>query len=146
MLLFSVYLALAKKNCHFGSTWLYIFPLYLIAGLFCFICSLFFINPFVTYSSKDIMIVLALAVIPTFGGHTILNYSMKYLRSQIVSMINSGQFITAGIMAYFFFNEIPEPTFYIAAALLISGVLIAIGFKKKKEPFKFEEAPVDNPD
>jgi drug/metabolite transporter (DMT)-like permease len=126
MILFTVYLALAKKNCHFDSMWLYIFPLYLVAGIFCFICSLFFVNPFVQYSTKDIIIVLGLALIPTFGGHTILNYSMKHLRSQIVSMINAGQFITAGIMAYFFFTEIPPITFYISAILLVSGVLIAL--------------------
>jgi len=126
MLLFSYYLALARKNRHFQSTWLYVVPLYYVAGVFCFVTALFFVNPVKAYPAREIALVLALGIIPTVVGHSILNHSLKNLRGQIVSIVNMGQFIFAGIMAYIFLAEVPAATFYVACLLVVAGAYIAI--------------------
>jgi drug/metabolite transporter (DMT)-like permease len=126
MLFFAFYLALARKNRKDKSIYLYIVPLYYIAGIFCFIVSLFFINPIKAYSLKNILLILGLGIIPTVLGHSILNKSMQVMRSQEVSIINLGQFIFAGIMAYFIFNEVPALVFYIASFFVISGSVLVI--------------------
>ena len=126
MLLFAFYLALARKNRHFQSTWLYVVPLYYVAGIFCFIVALFFVNPVKPYPMREIGLVLALGIIPTVVGHSILNHSLKHLRGQVVSIVNMGQFIFAGIMAYIFLEEIPVLSFYLACVLVVTGTYTAI--------------------
>jgi len=75
------------------------------------------------------MIVL-LAVVPTIGGHTILNFSMQKFRGQTVSIINMGQFIFAGIIAYFIYMEIPTTEFYIASLLFLLSIWLVMKLRK----------------
>ena len=131
MLFFAFYLALAKKNQKNQSVYLYIVPLYYIAGIFCFIVSLFFINPIKIYSFRNILFIFGLGIIPTVIGHSILNKSMQSMRSQVVSIVNLGQFIFAGIMAFFFFNETPKLIFYISVLFVISGSVLVIKLSNK---------------
>ena len=131
MLFLAFYLALAKKNQKNQSLYLYIVPLYYIAGIFCFIISLFFINPIKIYSFKNILFIFGLGIIPTVIGHSILNKSMQSMRSQVVSIVNLGQFIFAGIMAFFFFNETPKLIFYISVLFVISGSVLVIKLSNK---------------
>ncbi len=126
MLCLAAYLALGRKNGGRLPIWLYMVPLYLIAGLICFGIALPFINPIKTYSMHNLLLIFGLAIIPTIGGHVTLNYSMKYFRGQVVSVANLGQIIFASIMGFLFFKEVPPPAFYITAALIISGVLVAL--------------------
>ena len=72
------------------------------------------------------VLILGLGIIPTVVGHSLVNYAMKHFRGQIVSIINMGQFVFAGMMAYLFFDEVPRWTFYIASALLVLSAWIAI--------------------
>ena len=74
---------------------------------------------------------MGLGIIPTIIGHSILNKSMQTMRSQIVPIVNLGQFIFAGIMAFFIFREVPKAIFYISAFFVISGSLIVIKFSDK---------------
>ena len=126
MLFFAWYLALGRRNRHYPSLWVYVVPLYAVAGVFCLGMSLFFVNPFRHHSGREMLLVLALAVVPTVLGHSILNYSMKHLRGQAVSVLNMGQFVFAGIMAYFIFGEVPVRGFYMACLLLVSGACVAV--------------------
>lgn len=128
MLLFALYLVLARKNRHVSSVWLYVVPLYCIAGVFCLLCSLAVTSPFVHYSGKDFFCIVGLAAVPTVLGHSSFNYAMKFFRGQIVSILAMGEFVSASILAYFIFKEIPSLSFYITAAFVItSGIIIITG-------------------
>ena len=126
MLFLSVYLALAKHNRHFPSIWLYLVPLYWVGGLFCLIIAVIYLKKLPPVSFKETSLILGLAVLPTIFGHSSLNYAMKHMRGQVVSLLNMGQFLFAGVLAYVFFNEIPVSLFYPACLLLILGAVIAI--------------------
>jgi len=126
MILFGYYLALAKNSAKYDSIWLYVFPMYLLAGLFCFILALFFSSPLHSYSPYEGLMIFLLAVVPTIGGHTILNYSMQKFRGQTVGIISMGQFIFAGIIAYFIYLEVPTMEFYIASFLFLISVRLVI--------------------
>jgi len=132
MILFAFYLALGRKNRGHINIWLYLIPLYYIAGLVCFIISLFVINPIKNYTKENILLIFGLGIIPTVIGHSILNYSMKQFRGQIVSIINLSQFIFAGIMGYLLLGEIPKIFFYIAGTLVFSGATLSIIFSKSE--------------
>ena len=131
MILFAYYLALAKDSARYESIWLYVFPMYLLAGIFCFILALFFSSPVHVYSPYEGLMILLLAVVPTIGGHTILNFSMQKFRGQTVSIINMSQFIFAGIVAYFIYTEIPTREFYIASLLFLLSIWLVM---KSKTP------------
>ncbi len=132
MLFLTFYLALARKNKSIPGLWLYVVPLYFFAGFFCFILSLFILNPIKSYTSVDIFYILGLAVIPTVIGHSIINYCMQKMHGQIVAITNLAQFIFAGILAYFILKEVPVPVFYVATALVVTGALIVIKVKRNK--------------
>jgi drug/metabolite transporter (DMT)-like permease len=134
MILFTVYLALARKNKDHQSMFLYVVPLYFIAGLFSMAISLFFINPVKSYALDNVLYILGLGIIPTVIGHSILNYSMKHFRGQLVSIINLSQFIFASVMGYFLLGEIVRINFFISGMLVAGGAFIVIwNFKRGKK-------------
>jgi len=59
-------------------------------------------------------------------GHTILNYSLKFFRGQVVSVSNLGQPVFAGILGFLIFGEVPQPIFLLAAAVIVAGILIVL--------------------
>jgi len=126
MLAFAAYLALGRRNGPRLSLWLYMVPLYAIAGVVCLLCALPFVNPIKSYATSDVLLIIGLGLIPTVLGHTILNYSLKFFRGQVVSVTNLGQPIFAGIIAFLLFGEVPRPVFFAAAALIVAGVLIVL--------------------
>jgi drug/metabolite transporter (DMT)-like permease len=132
MLLFAWYLALSRKHAKSRSIWLYVVPLYWVGGLTAFTVSLFLVNPIQTYPRREVLLILGLGVVPTVMGHSSLNYAMKALRGQVVSIVNMGQFVFAGTMGYIFFKEVPHRAFYLASVLLISaGVIVVCGRTKR---------------
>ncbi len=126
MLAFAMYLALGRKNGGRISLWLYLVPLYFIAGLICLVSSLFFINPIKPYTLNNILYMVGLGVIPTVFGHTILNYSLKFFRGQVVSVTNLLSPLFAGIIAFYLFHESPSAIFYLAAGLILAGILVVL--------------------
>jgi drug/metabolite transporter (DMT)-like permease len=126
MLLGTFYFALARKYRSRGSLWLYVVPLYAVSGLFCFVLSLFFTDPFRPYTQNNLLNILALAILPTVVGHTAFNYAMRKFRGQPVSLASLGQFVFAGILGYFFLGEAPAPLFYVSSALAAGGAFLAI--------------------
>lgn len=133
MLFLAAYMALGRKNSGRLPLWLYMWPLYLMAGVFCLIFALFFINPIKTYSLTNILIFLGLAITPTFGGHTLLNYSLKNFRGQVVSVTNLGQIVFSAGLGFLVFGEIPSSQFFLAAILILSGVMIILyhGYRQR---------------
>ncbi len=126
MLAFAAYLALGRKNGARLPLWLYMVPLYTLAGLICLATAVFFINPIKAYSLANVLYILGLGIIPTVFGHSILNYSMKFFRGQVVSVTNLNQPIFAGFLGYLLFREAPGPLYYAAAALIVAGVLVVL--------------------
>ena len=126
MILFASYLALARRNRDFPSLWTYVVPLYFMGGVMCFLAAAPFTDLTEVYPAREYLYLLGLAVIPTIVGHSILNYSLKHMRGQLVGVCNLGQFIFAGIMAFFIFAEVPAWNFYLASGLMVGGALITI--------------------
>jgi len=131
MVFYAVYLALARRFAPKERITLYLVPLYLCGGLFCFVCALPFALPFSGITTVDVLMTLGLALGPTIIGHSLMNRAMTTLPSQIVSLSNLTQFIIAGILAYILFKEIPHPEFALASALIVAGVCIPVVFRKR---------------
>jgi drug/metabolite transporter (DMT)-like permease len=126
MLSLTGYLALGRKNAACLNLWLYVVPLYWVAGLICLVATLFIVNPVKDYASSDLLAILGLGVISTAIAQTILNYSFKHFRGQIVSLSVMVLPIFTGVMGYFFFAELPHPSFYLAALFIAAGIFVAL--------------------
>jgi len=127
MLLFTVYLALARRNNRAGRLWTYLVPLYLSGGLFCLVVALVAgVDPVAGITWIDLVMTAGLALGPTIIGHSIMNWAMMRLPPQVVSILNLGQFAFAGILAFLLFGEVPDAAFYATSVLIVAGAAIAI--------------------
>lgn len=128
MLLLTLYLALARRNSAGISLWLYIVPLYYIGGALCFIVGLVAGRVPGPFAVREILLVLALACVPTIIGHSSLNYCTRKMRGQVVAIANLSQFVFAGLLAWWLLDETPAHSFYPASALVIAGAVVTIWF------------------
>jgi drug/metabolite transporter (DMT)-like permease len=126
MLLFALYLALGRRNRDFPSIWLYVVPVYAQAALICLLVALPRLHTFQIGSVRECSIMVGLAVIPTICGHSLLNAAMRRIRGQIVSLCNVSQFVFATIMGYLLFGEVPRVLFYVASAIVVTGVVVVV--------------------
>jgi drug/metabolite transporter (DMT)-like permease len=151
MLGYAMYMALGRRNGGRISLWLYMVPLYYIAGLVCLGCALFTINPIKPYTLTNLLLILGLGLIPTVFGHTILNYSLKFFRGQVVSVTNLAQILSGTLLGYLFLNDIPQPSFYGASVLILIGILIVLNASryhqiKNPDPLVDHKRPDAGPD
>ncbi|HZW82688.1 MAG TPA: EamA family transporter, partial [Candidatus Deferrimicrobium sp.] len=72
-------------------------------------------------SVTQIWILILLAVIPTIFGHTVLNWSLKYVKTPVVAVSLLGEPVGASILALFILKEIPTP------GQLLGGIIILLG-------------------
>jgi drug/metabolite transporter (DMT)-like permease len=162
MLLFALYLALGRRNRDFPTLWLYLVPLYFVGGLVCLLTAaglgalweipagrdflqavrLGEVHPLAIHGAWDVLLAVGLGIIPTIIGHSTLNWAMKHIRGQAVSIANLGQFIFAGVMAYFLLGEAPAWNFYVACALVVAGAGIAL----RQTPSRHVPRPVPPPE
>jgi drug/metabolite transporter (DMT)-like permease len=130
MLLFAWYLALGRRNRDFPTLWLYVVPVYAFAAVFCLLAALpqlgALADPAMAGSPREWLLLLGMACIPTIIGHSLLNASMRHLRGQIVSLCNVGQFVFAGVTAFFLFHESPPASFYAASLLVVTGIALVV--------------------
>lgn len=131
MLLFAFYLALGRKNRGFPTIWLYVVPVYFFGGLSCLAAAALVAGRPVTYDARELVMILGLALVSTVMGHSILNYCLKHMRGQVVSIINLFQFVFAGMMAVVIFGEAPAWAFYPASALVVAGVIIVLKARRR---------------
>lgn len=126
MLLFASYLALARSNKDFPTIWTYVVPMYFIGGVMCLAAAAFVTPVTEVFPLNEYLWLVLLAIVPTIFGHSILNYSLKRMRGQLVAVCNLAQFIFAAILAFFLLDELPAWTFYLASALIVVGAVITI--------------------
>jgi drug/metabolite transporter (DMT)-like permease len=128
MLFFALYLALGRHNRNLPSIWLYVAPLYAVAGGACLLVALLRggLALFQSLTVREASLVLALAVIPTIVGHSLLNLSLRRLPGATVSVCNLAQFLFAGGLAWGLFGEFPKPAFWPASLLIISGAAVSL--------------------
>ncbi|MGF1483858.1 MAG: DMT family transporter [Opitutales bacterium] len=146
MCLFAAYMTLGRKNRDFPSIWLYVIPLFFISGLVCFAIGLpvVYLTPAeaVTglgdlwlYPIREYVYILGLTLIPTIIGHSIFNLSLRRLRGQVVTLCNTGQFISASIIAYLVWGqaEAPSPMFFVAAPIVVTGVIVSVRAQMRQQ-------------
>lgn len=122
----------------------YLYILYSYAAFFLGIGVYLFDIPFSGYGFNNYFIFLALAIGPTLIGHSILNYSVRYLPTSIVSLSILGEPILTTFLAWLLLKEEVMLTTIIGGAFILGGIYLASVYnyhqkKKKKKKNKQKE-------
>lgn len=121
-----------KKVAYFP----YLYILYTYATIFLGIAVFTAKIPFTGYGSKNYLIFLGLAIGPTVIGHSILNYSVRYLSTSIVSLSILGEPILTTLMAWFFLKEKIILTTVIGGCFILGGIYLASVYNYQQQKKK----------
>ena len=69
---------------------------------------------------------ILLAAGPNLLGHTLLNWSVRRMRALTVNLAILGEPLLATLYAALLLAEVPTPSFYAGAALIVGGVALAV--------------------
>lgn len=97
----------------YGSCTLTLFLMDLLTG-----------TPLAPYSATNWLLFLAMALIPTIMGHSLLNWNLKYLPASTVSVSVLGEPIGASILAGIFLAELPTTLQILGATLILIGIYL----------------------
>lgn len=119
----------ARKSLSLVS---YTFIVYGVAAITLLIYNIFLQNPFVGYSETQWWMFIALAIIPTFFGHSLFNWSLRWLSTTTVSMAGLFEPIGASILAYLFLSETLSWSQVLGGTIVIFGLYLFIVSTSKK--------------
>lgn len=117
-----------RKNV---SLMVYTYVVYGASSVTLFVYNAFNGASFTNYAAKDWWIFLALAVIPTLLGHTVLNWSLKWVGASVVSVSILGEPIGASVLAYAVFGETLSVSQWIGGGLILFGVYAFVRTKNR---------------
>lgn len=114
----------------------YTFLVYGISSLTLILYNLLTQQPFVGYPSDHWVIFLALAIIPTFFGHTMFNWALKWVSTSTISMSIVFEPVGASILAYFILNETISWSQWLGGTIVILGLSLFIFSTSHKSKVK----------
>ena len=117
----------------------YVFLVFSAAAVFLVIAMLLTAGVPAIYPGKVYIWLVLLAIVPQLIGHSIFNWSLKYLPTGYVSVNLLGEPIGSTILAYFFLNEMPTAMKIIGAILILAGIAMASVSQSKQEKLDTSE-------
>jgi drug/metabolite transporter (DMT)-like permease len=108
---------------------LYTFTVYLSATLVLLFLDLVTGTPLFPYTLREFIIFFALAFFCTIGGHTVLNWALRWVEPAFISTAILGEPVFASVAALFLFNEVPSFYTLIGGAVVLSGIYLFIRVK-----------------
>ena len=128
--------SLRKKVDYFS----YIYVVYTYAALFLGLFVLIRGLPFRGYGQINYLYFLGLAVGPTLIGHSVLNYSVRFVPTTIVSLSILGEPIFTTLLAWWILDEGITMITVIGGTFILGGIYLSVTRKGKKN--KVEEGEV----
>ncbi|MEN2466937.1 DMT family transporter [Ornithinibacillus sp. JPR2-1] len=104
----------------------YTFVVYGVSSITLIIYNVLLQNPFTGYSTNYWLIFLALAIFPTFFGHTLFNWALKWLSTSTISMAIVFEPIGASVLAYFILGEKITWSQWLGGTIVIFGLFLFI--------------------
>ncbi|WP_188207802.1 DMT family transporter [Alkalibacillus aidingensis] len=114
----------------------YTFVVYGISSITLILYNLVLNQPFTGYSGETWMYFLALAIVPTFFGHTLFNWAIKWVSASTITMGILFEPVGASIMAYFILDELITWSQFLGGSIVISGLMLFIISTSKKRKVK----------
>ncbi len=110
----------------------YTFVVYGVSSITLIIYNLIVQNPFFGYPAEHWWIFIALAVIPTFFGHTLFNWALKWLSTATISMGIVFEPIGASLLAYFILGEKVTASQWLGGTIVLFGLFLFVMSTSRK--------------
>ena len=78
------------------------------------------------FPMREYALFLAIAVVPMIFGHTLYNWTLRYLEASLVSISLLGEPVGATILAYLFLNEAPSSLTLIGGTVTLAGIYMCM--------------------
>ncbi|WP_143415020.1 DMT family transporter [Geobacillus sp. E263] len=110
----------------------YTYIVYGISSLTLFLYVLAFRISLFTYRKIDWACFILLAIVPTLLGHSLMNWSVKWVSAATVSMSILFEPVGAAILAYFLLGELIQPSQWIGGIFILTGIGIYLWGENRK--------------
>ncbi len=111
----------------------YTIPTYSIASITILLIGLTTDSFFTIFPPKTWCYLLLLAIIPMIGGHTVMNYLLKHMKTYGVTSIALGEPVGATILAYIFLSQTISPRIILGMSIVLTGLFLVIIEKGKQQ-------------
>lgn len=74
---------------------------------------------------RELVLFLAMALIPQIGGHTLYNWSLRWVTAPIVSLSLVGEPIGSSLLAWALLSQVPSAAVGIGGVLALLGIYLA---------------------
>lgn len=122
------------------SLTLYTFIVYAVSSVTLLIYCLALKYPLSGYPQQDWMYFLLLAAVPTLLGHSLFNWSLKWISTNVISVAILFEPVGSIILAYFFLAETVLLTQVIGGGIIVAGVLLFMTEKKPRAEIPEKQA------
>jgi len=104
----------------------YTFIVYSVSSITLIIYNLILQNNFLGYPADHWWIFIALAIIPTFFGHTLFNWALRWLSTATISMGIVFEPVGATLLAYLILDERVTASQWLGGTIVIFGLFLFI--------------------
>lgn len=111
----------------------YIFLVYSIAAVSLVTTCILLGSPLQGYSPHTYLLMLAIGIISTVISHSSINWSIKYLKTTMVSVVTLATPIIGSIIAWIVLSDAPTLWTFAGGAMIISGIYLVGRVQKKSE-------------
>ncbi|MBB3909184.1 drug/metabolite transporter (DMT)-like permease [Anoxybacillus rupiensis] len=122
------------------SLTIYTYVVYGISSLTLLLYVLCFRYPLLSYKKTDWLCFILLAIIPTLLGHSLMNWSVKWVSAATISMGILFEPVGAAILAYFLLGEMIQPSQWIGGSLILLGIGTYLWSENRKKTLQIQES------
>jgi drug/metabolite transporter (DMT)-like permease len=109
----------------------YTFVVYGISSITLFLYVVLLRYPFYPFPASDWMYFTLLALVPTLLGHTLFNWSLKWVSTSTISVSILFEPVGATILAYYILNESVVWTQILGGCLIVFGIALYMRSERK---------------
>jgi drug/metabolite transporter (DMT)-like permease len=128
-----IYILGGRKMRRSVSIVTYAFLVYLFCTIFLFIQCLATSTKIFPLPANEYYLFLLMALVPGILGHTLYNWSLKYVTATVVSVSLLGEPIGSSILAILLLNEVPSNYVLIGGPIVLAGILLASMRARKRK-------------
>ncbi len=125
-LTFAMYLLIGRRVRPILGLASYTGIVYSLAGVTLIVMALVNRVALLDVQPRDVVFWLLLVLLPTLGGHTVINWTLRYLPVSVVGVSILGEPVVTTLLAWLILHEPPSTGALIGGALTLTGVAIAL--------------------
>ncbi|RLF21795.1 MAG: EamA/RhaT family transporter [Thermoprotei archaeon] len=104
----------------------YVVPAYSMGSLTVLLYAIFINDNVIQYLPSSWPWFVALAIVPMIGGHTVMNYLLRFYRSSTVTSIAFTEPLGATMLAYLILGQVPNIRHLVIAPIVLLGTVMAM--------------------